>query len=219
MIKYRLNPGKDVSQDNAMQISQSNNCCGGNDKVCQYALTLAALGTVTSITVKDREGNNIVVPVSGVSNAKTLREALVQAIYAAGGHLVGGGIEISVNGGAYTINCLGEVPFVSLENGSTRTFTANCTEAYRCATKTLIPFGTPLLVFNGVGTSLGTVNASTNLGTLTSTINGLLSETSTLTLDTAHGGIVMAVIIDSTDALFVEGKGPFYSSCKPVFTN
>lgn len=217
MVKFRLNPGG-ASPDNAIQISAENNCCNGEGKVCQYVLALAALGTVTSITTKDASGNTVTTTVSGVTNKKTLREALVKAVNASGGHLVDGGIIVTENGGAYNITVLGEVPFVSLENGSTRTFTANCTEAYECDVKFLIKYGTPTLTFNGTGTSLGTVASATTTSAIKTIVDTATSGTFTVTADVARGGFIAAGKIKSTDAIYVDGVAPFATDCYPKFT-
>ena len=110
-------------------------------RICMDSLTLSALGTITSITVKNRLGVNVTTTVSGITNKATLRNAIITAIQAAGGYLNGGGLKVNnPTGTVYNITGMGEVQLVSLENGATRTFTHACTSAYECAVTFFLPY-------------------------------------------------------------------------------
>lgn len=219
MISYRLNkPGTGMHSPNMFMLKRGV-CCDGEGKICQYKLTLATLGTITSITVKDRDGVDVVTTVSGVSNKDTLREAIVRAIDAAGGFLNDGGLKITQNGNAYTIVGTGEVPLVSLENGATRTFTIACTESWTCSATLHVPYGNSNAIFNGASIALTGIDAETDPADIKSDLDALTTPaTNTVTLDAANNGFKVVISVKGTDAYFIGGRGPYIKNCVPDYT-
>lgn len=220
MILYRLNnPGTGMDQDNAYQLARGL-CCDGQGTICQDVLVLSALGTITSITVKNRAGGNVVTTVSGITNKATLRAALITAIQAAGGFLSGGGLDIAVSGNQYTITGMGEVQLVSLENGATRTWTHNCTAAYSCAVQLFIPYSTgSIALYNGTAASLGTVAAATATATIKGILDGITTPVAnTVTASVGRGGFIVTATVPSTANYFINNTGPEIRNCTPLYT-
>jgi len=220
MILYRLNnPGTGMDQDNAYQLARGL-CCDGQGTICQDVLVLSALGTITSITVKNRAGVNITTTVSGITNKATLREALITAINAAGGFLNNGGLDIAVAGAVYTITGMGEVQLVSLENGATRSWTHNCTSAYSCAVQLFIPYSTGLVaLYNGTAASLGTVASGTTTGSIKTILDGITTPVvNTVTASVGRSGFIVTATIPSTANYFIGNNGPEIRNCTPVYT-
>ena len=218
MIKYRQNPGKDVSQTNVMQIATG--LPGDQQYVAkQYKLVLSGLGTFTSITAKDRNGNNVVTPVSGVVDRKTLREALVKAINGAGGLLANGGLEVTNVSTTYTIIGTGDVPLVSLENGATRTFTVLSTPGYSSKLKFLLKYGEDATItVNGTTSPLGDITAATATADIKDDVDAATGKTSTVTHDPTHSGFIIEFTTVSTASIFVNGVGPYQNDSFAEYT-
>lgn len=223
MILYDLNPGSGANTDNLIQIARGI-CCDEQGNICQDTLTLTALGTVVSVTVKDRNGVDVTTAVTGVTDKATLREALVKAYAAAGARVHGGGLKITQNGANYTITAMGEAQIVSLNNGSVRTFTHNCTEAWQCTNTFLVmpgADGTNNITVGGVTTSLGAIvyptTTAASLETIVQGISGV-GASSTVTADAVNRGYIAKVITDSKTGVFLNGQAPIEVNCVPVFT-
>jgi hypothetical protein len=219
MILYRLNnPGTGMDQANFVQLDDSL-CCGSANVICMDSLTLSALGTITSITVKNRLGVNVTTTVSGITNKATLRNAIITAIQAAGGYLNGGGLKVNnPTGTVYNITGIGEVQLVSLENGATRTFTHACTSAYECAVTFFLPYSVgQVALWNNTSVSLGTVASGTSTASIETILDTLTSEVNTVTANVGRGGFDVSVQIPSTATYFIAGAGPESRNCFPQF--
>ena len=218
MIRYNLNPIAGVNPDNAAQIARGV-CCDGVGTICQWVWASAALGTYTSITLKNRAGTNVTTTVSGVTDRATLRAAYELALEAVGARVYGDGLKITKSGSNYGITALGEVPFVSFENGATRTFTQNCTSAYTCTALLFIPYGVGTAIYNGSSVSLGTVTSATTAISLKTTLDTLTSLVNTVTADVGRSGFIVSVPMPSSASYFINGVGPQTPmNCTPVFT-
>ncbi len=224
MVLYDLNPGSGANTSNLIQIARGI-CCDQEGNICQYVLNLTSLGTVTSIAVKDRNGTVITTSVTGVTDKVTLREAIVQALAAAGGRVHSGGIKITEDSGSYSISVMGEVEIVNLNNGSTRTFAKNCTQAWQCINTFIVKSGADgenNLTVGSSTESLGAIDYPTttaiDIRDIITAMDGVDIDNTTVTVDAVLRAYVINVAVDSKTAVFLNGNPAIDTSCMPVFT-
>jgi hypothetical protein len=173
---------EDANAANLLKIeTHQTECCDDTIANCEYTATVAtANATLTSITIKDREGANKVLTFPSVSGVAAIKTALETAIFGEGYHEDGEvlrGVTVSTVSTNTIIRIVGEAEVVEVaRTGGNTSFVAACTQIRTCEFKYDYAGGNgTLFVANGTSTALADLTfATASAATVDSALTALV---------------------------------------------